>query len=108
MIAVATPPSPQEALQELVTYPNEDDSQCGVPMSDSSFAVRETASRGLGLFAAIPIAANAFLFDYTGLTLPRREYRRAHCALCALCARIARSTHSAHTIPCARCALSAL
>ena len=108
MIAVATPPSPQEALQELVTYPNEDDSQCGVPMSDSSFAVRETASRGLGLFAAIPIAANAFLFDYTGLTLPRREYRRAHCALCALCARIARSAHSPHNVPCARCALSDL
>ena len=80
-------------------------------MSGSSFAVRETASRGLGLFAAIPIAANAFLFDYTGLTLPRREYRRARCALCALCtlcARIARSAHSTHNVPCARCALSDL
>ena len=52
--------------------------------------------------------ANAFLFDYTGLTLPRREYRRAHCALCAHCARIARSAHSAHNVPCASCALSDL
>ena len=77
-------------------------------MSDASFAVRETAGRGLGLFAAIPIGANAFLFDYTGLTLPRREYRRAHCALCAHCARIARSAHSAHNVPCASCALSDL
>ena len=41
------PTSSQEALQELVTYPREDGTQCGLPMSDASFAVRETAGRGL-------------------------------------------------------------
>ena len=69
-------PSALEELEALATFPTADDSQCEMPMADASFRVRETTSRGLGLFAAVPIAANAFLFDYSGLTLPQLEYRR--------------------------------
>jgi hypothetical protein len=71
-------PSALEELEALATFPTADDSQCEMPMADASFRVRETTSRGLGLFAAVPIAANAFLFDYSGLTLPQLEYRRQH------------------------------
>ena len=67
------------ALEDLVTYPVDDVQQCGVPMPDGSFTVRETGcGRGLGLFATVPIEANTFLFDYSGLTLPREAYRRDH------------------------------
>ena len=45
------------------------------PMADSNFNVRSAGEgRGLGLYTRVPLEASAFLFDYTGVTVPMSDY----------------------------------
>ena len=45
------------------------------PMADSNFNVRSAGEgRGLGLYTRVPLEASAFLFDYTGVTIPMSDY----------------------------------